>query len=75
MTVAAIDPQAAHVMLMTERNRLILDDPLIGEIARAVQRRPHPPHERNDEDEPEDARLGEDVHRGMEDLRHGRRLC
>src|SRR5215210_578295 len=68
MAVAAVDPEARHVMLMAERHGLLEDHTLPRGVWRPEERRERPSEESQEEDRPEDADLGDRVRAAVEDL-------
>jgi len=70
MTVAAIDAQAADVVLVAERHRLLAQDAGTRDIIRPAEFRCHPSQAGKDEDRAQDAHLGDDVEAAVKNLRH-----
>src|SRR5437867_8287237 len=70
MAEAAVDPEAADMMLVAEGDRLLPRDPDFGDIGGAVEAPADPERGGNDEECPEDADFREGVGARMEDLGH-----
>src|SRR5262249_13747976 len=70
MAIAAVDTEAAHVMLVAERNRLVEYNVLSGYIRRANDSCPSPCDHCKSDDSAKDRHARNDVHAAMEDLGH-----
>ena len=70
MAVTAIDAEAADVMLMTERHRLIAKDADAGHVIGAHKLRPRPAHGKQDEQGAEDADLRNGIEAAVKNLGH-----
>ena len=67
---AAVNPQAAYMVFMAERDRLLADDIGFGDVRRATEPIPSEGHRRKDPQATEDGDLRKRVHARMENLGH-----
>jgi len=71
VAIPAVDPESAHMMRMTERNRLIKRDSFVGNVRRINGSRPTPGDSSNYEDTSEYRQPRDGVRCSFEYLRHG----
>src|SRR5208283_2385811 len=74
MTVATIDPQNSHVVLVAERHSLHDTDSHAGSIRGPRVGKSYPQRGHQKSKGPHDARSGDDVHPAGKHLRHRRTL-
>ena len=70
MTVAAIDPVIAGVMLVAELNRLFAREESLSVVRGPVEFEQHPDGDPDEEDRAEDGSLRDEVRASIEDLPH-----
>src|SRR5205814_1244732 len=72
VAVAAVDPKAADVVIVTEGNRLVAREADVGHPGGALHLVGDPDNSRDDEERAENARLGEGIESRMKNAGHAR---
>jgi hypothetical protein len=70
VTVATVDTQATHVVLMAKRHRLSARHPFLRGVTRPVEGRQKPQESGKDKNSTKDAQSSKGIGAGMKDLRH-----